>query len=307
MCRLPRLVAVLCCVFLLACSSLERPDAQARGEPLAPRSFRYADGGTSVYYTFTAGDPARTDTAVFFYGATGCPSWGSVMPGYVDCFDADARFFVLNKRFVVDGADGESPCGRDFDLANNPAQWSADYAQFIAAMVDVMSPKPKHVVLVGVSEGAWPAASVAARAPPVTHLVLIGSGAYTMRESLATLWKKGDAPLDVAAGWQEIATDPRSIDKSWFGNPYRWWSDVMDLDPLPDLLRLQIPIWVGAGELNQSDPVESVRALQRRFEDAGKRNLTVKIYPGADHRLSANGVSYRRAFFADFARMLRRP
>ena len=40
---------------------------------------------------------------------------------------------------------------------------------------------------------------------------------------------------------------------------------------------------------------------------AGKRNLTVKIYPGADHRLSAHGVSHRREFFAEFARTLRRP
>lgn len=78
----------------------------------------------------------------------------------------------------------------------------------------------------------------------------------------------------------------------------------MDIDPLPDLLKLDIPILLGIGERDESVPVESARFLAAQFEDAGKRNLTLRVYPGADHRLSANGVSHRREFFAELSRVL---
>ena len=65
-----------------------------------------------------------------------------------------------------------------------------------------------------------------------------------------------------------------------------------------------IPILVGIGELDESVPVESVSFLEAKFGEKGKRNLTVKVYPGADHRLSADGVSYRNEFFAELSRQL---
>jgi len=44
-----------------------------------------------------------------------------------------------------------------------------------------------------------------------------------MRKSLAILKEKGAIWFDVDAGWAKIAEDPRSLEKSWFGNRYRWW------------------------------------------------------------------------------------
>ena len=296
--------ALLAALVLSGCTVIQRTAHMYSNEAPQPLSFQYKDRGSSTYYSFVVGAASQPDTAVFFYGATGCPSWKAVMPGYVSGLTVNARVFVLNKRFVSDRSTGLFDCGHEFHLANNPNQWVADYSEFIDTQINSIAPKPKNVVLVGVSEGALPATKVARLSPVITHLAIIGSGGYSMRESLTTLRQKGAIQFDVNSGWEKIAADPRSIEKDWYGNPYRWWADIMDIAPIADLLKLNIPILVGIGEEDQSVPIESVHFLEAKFKKAGKDNLIVRVYPGADHRLNANGVSYRNKFFAELGLLL---
>lgn len=302
--RVFNLIVLSLAFALSGCTTIQRTAHMYGNEAPPPVSFQYKDGGSSTYYSFNVGGAPQPDTIVFFYGATGCPSWKSVMPGYVGGLTVNAHVFVLNKRFVADRSTGLFDCGREFHLANNPDRWVADYSEFIAAQISAVAPKPKNVVLVGVSEGALPATKIAALSPAITHLAIIGSGGYSMRKSLATLKQKGTIGFDVNSGWEKVVTDPRSIEKDWYGNPYRWWSDIMDIDPITDFLKLDIPILVGIGAQDESVPVESVYFLETKFKETGKGNLIVRIYPGADHRLSANGVSYRSEFFAELGRLL---
>ncbi len=296
--------ALLVVLALSGCTVIQRTAHMYSNEAPQPLSFQYRDGGLSTYYSFVVGDASQSDTVVFFYGATGCPSWKSVMPGYVSGLTVNARIFVLNKRFVPDRSTGLFDCGHEFHLANNPNQWVADYSEFITAQIGSVASRSKNVVLVGVSEGALPATKVAGLSPAITHLAIIGSGGYSMRKSLATLRQGGSIQFDVNSGWEKIAADPHSIEKNWYGNPYRWWADIMDIDPIADLLKLNIPILVGIGEQDQSVPVESVHFLETKFKEAGKDNLIVHVYPGADHRLNADGVSYRNVFFAELGHLL---
>ncbi|WP_164844429.1 alpha/beta hydrolase [Azoarcus sp. DN11] len=302
--RVLNLLILSLALTLSGCTTIQRTAHMYSSEAPQPLTFQYKDGGSSVYYSFEVDRALQPDTVIFFYGATGCPSWKSVMPGYVSGLTVSARVFVLNKRFVPDRSMGLLDCGRDFHLANNPEQWVADYSEFISAQLNAIIPKPTNVVLVGVSEGALPAARIAGQSPGITHLAIIGSGGYSMRKSLGTLKERGATSFDVQAGWEKIATDPRSIERNWYGNPHRWWSDIMDIDPLTDYVKLNIPILLGIGENDASVPVESARFLESKFKEAGKRNLIVKVYPGADHRLSGNGASYRAEFFSELSRML---
>ena len=302
--RLLRLFTLSLAFAMSGCTTLERTAHMYGNEAPPPQTFQYKDGGSSIYYLFTVGDAPQPDTAVFFYGTTGCPSWKSVMPGYVSGLTVAAHVFVLNKRFVPDRSTSLFDCGRDFHFANNPDQWVADYSEFIAEQISSITPKPRNVVLVGVSEGALPAAKIAGLLPEVTHLAIIGSGGYSMRKSLATLKQRGGIGFDVDAGWKKITADPRSFENNWYGNPYRWWSDVMDIDPLPDFLGLNIPIIVGIGEKDESIPVESALFLESKFKEAGKNNLILKVYPESDHRLNGNGISHRNEFFAELSRLL---
>lgn len=294
-------------VFALSdCTTIQRTAHMYGSEAPPPLSFQYKDGGSSIYYSFTVGDASQPDNAVFFYGATGCPSLKSVMPEYVSGLTVSARIFVLNKRFVSDRSIGLLDCGREFHLANNPSQWVADYSEFIVTQLSLNVAKFKNVVLVGVSEAALPTTKVAGLIPEITHLAIIGSGGNSMRQDLETLARRGVIGFDVDTGWKSILSDPQSIEKDWYGNPYRWWSEIMDINPLPDFLKLNIPIIVGIGEKDESVPVESALYLESKFKEAGKNNLILKIYPESDHRLNGNGISHRDEFFAELSRLLQK-
>ena len=302
------MVRIFLMLFLSAilggCTMMGRIAYMHGDEALPAQSFKYRDGGESLYYSFTQGDPSRVDTALFFYGGTGCPSWKSVMPHYVEGLSLNARVFALNKRFVADRSLIFLDCGKEFHLANHPQQWVHDEAEFIAAQIAGMRPRPRNIVLAGVSEGALIATRVAGVMPEVTHLAIIGSGGYSMRRSLTALRQKGAIWFDVDAGWEDIRQDPRSIEKSWYGNRYRWWSDIMDIDPLADFLKLDIPVLVGIGEADASVPVDSARYLESQFRAAGKANLELQVYPGANHQLAAGSRSFRPDFFQALSRLI---
>ncbi len=121
--RTHRRLALLLVFALSSCTTIQRTAHMYGNEAPPPLSFQYRDGGSSIYYSFTVGDASQPDTAVFFYGGTGCHSWKSVMPGYVNGLTVSTRVFVLNKRFVPDRSIGLLDCGREFHLANNPNQW----------------------------------------------------------------------------------------------------------------------------------------------------------------------------------------
>ncbi len=300
-----RLLLLLFVIFLSGCTSLERTAHLYASDALPSQAFQYSDGGSGLYYTFRLQPQQDADTAVFFFAATGCASLKSVMPDYVKGLGSAAQVYALNKRFVADRSTGLLGCGDEFHLANHPQRWVSDYAEFITAQLKTAARPYRRVVVVGVSEAAITSTLVAAQLPQVTHLVIIGDGGYTMRRSLQTLKRKGSIGFDVDQGWADIAANPRSIDREWFGNPYRWWVDVMDLDLMPTFLKLDIPILVAMWDADESVPVESARFLESTFKQAGKHNLTLQIYPGADHRLSRGAVSLRDEFFASAGRWLR--
>lgn len=290
-------------IAMVGCTSFQRLAYMYSGAALQPNMQRYQDGGESIYYDFNVGS-APAETFVFFYGGSGCSSWKAVMPGYIEGLSVPAKVFVLNKRFVSDRSTGMFGCSKNFYQFNNIEQWVTDYTDFILSQLNKARHQPKNVVLVGVSEGAVPAVRVAAELPVVTHLAIIGGGGYTMRTSLKTLQQKGSIFFDVNAGWKKIEANPNSIDDMWYGNTYRWWSQVMDYDPMPYFLSLDIPVLVGMGEYDKSVPVESAYYLETEFQKSEKKNLTLKVYPMADHRLNDGDISYRKDFFSVLSGML---
>jgi alpha/beta superfamily hydrolase len=88
--------------------------------------------------------------------------------------------------------------------------WVSDYMEFITHQLHAAERRPRHVVLLGVSEGAYVAVKVARSREEVTHLAIISEGAWTMRRSLSAL---ADQEM-VEGAWRAIAADANSITKS---------------------------------------------------------------------------------------------
>lgn len=283
---------------LISLSSL----ALAQSAPTG-KTFHYADGGSATYYQFQLNQEQNksSDTYIFFYGGTGCVDFKPYIPKFFSGLDQNSTIFALNKRKVEEGS-SPNTCSPEFAKFDLPHQWFSDYMEFITEELGRAKIKPKNVAIVGISEGAYPAVKVARSRSDITNLIIIGDGGgWTMRKSLEKL----TSPSYVQDGWMTIATDANSTSRTWLGRPYRWWFDIMDIDSLPDYLSLNIPILMGHGELDQGVPVESAIALQKAFLAAGKSNLKLHIYKGADHTLTSGQASNRESLFAELSKSLK--
>lgn len=288
-------------LMLCGCSAKAGYFLSSLVNPLEPAPILLDDGTETLYYTYTIGDAAKTDTVLFFFAGSGCHSLKYYLKKYLESLDGNIQVFGLQKRFVSHGTTGLFGCPAGFDEVNHFPQWITDHDWFIRKTLATLPKKPKRVLLLGVSEGAHVAAAVAVRNSAVTHLAIIGNGGMRQVDELRLLvgrqYPSVDPAVDFDAECAKILAEPQNAHKRLFGQTYKYWASVAFFDPLDYFLPLQIPIIVGFGEKDQNVPVESVRYLERRFQEAGKKNLTLIVYPGADHTLTdSDGRSYRPDF-----------
>ncbi|RQO77229.1 hypothetical protein DBR44_03275 [Aquitalea sp. FJL05] len=276
------LLQALLLVLLLGCQSLPPLSEQAPTGKL----FHYPDGGSAIYYEIAFGD-IKKDTAIFTYAATGCSSLKYQLPQYFSAIKANATLYALNKRYVNDLSFINS-CGDDFIRANIFKNRQQDFINFVKAKSAELSFKPKNIVLIGVSEAANVIIKAATQLPSVTHIVIIGSGGFTMRRSLQELKNNHllNKIYDIDQASKMIKNESASLQRNWFGNPIHWWNDILDVDPIEDYLTISVPILLGVGAEDANQPLASVKYLEQKFTEHNKHNLTVRIYSNNGHSLS---------------------
>lgn len=272
-------------MLLMACQ--QAPKVPTKAPPA--QTITYSDGAKSLYYQVNVGNMRQRDTVIFTYGATGCISMKYQVPDYFEAIHFNGVLYALNKRFVGD-LDYEGVCDVDFVKANVFEQRVKDFSEFVDSKLDQLDFTPKNVVLIGVSEAADVAVSITSTNPRVTQLVVIGSGGFTMRKSLQVLKNHASVNqvLDVDAFALKYAGKSVDLRESWYGNPVYWWMDILDVDPMPNYLKIDIPILIGVGEKDDSQPLESVEYLLDQFSKQGKRNLQVKVYTDVGHSLTSD-------------------
>jgi len=96
-------------------------------------------------------------------------------------------------------------------------------------------------------------------------------------------WEKLQAATDSARGerWADrvqLATKPEDIVPSW--------KREMSYDPMPALENVKCPVLAMFGELDTFTPVtETVANFRKGLGVAGNRDVTIRIFPNADHAL----------------------
>ncbi|CAN7231683.1 prolyl oligopeptidase family serine peptidase [Pseudoxanthomonas sp. LjRoot168] len=281
----------------IACLMLSLLPCWAAAQPIAKTAtFRFADGGEARVHEIVVGDAAKVDTLVATYGGSGCTDLGQQwLPRLADGLGIDARYVALDKRHVAPGAIGDggvATCSSLFNVHDTPRQWMSDYMDFLSRTLEAQPGRWKQVVLVGGSEGGALAARVARARADVTHLIVVGDGGWSMRENLSALM---GADV-VEAAWRAIARTPDSTDSFWLGHAHRYWFDTFDHAPQGDYLALRIPVLIGVGERDRSVPAASAQDLLRAAHAAGKQNIGLVVYPGADHGLRADGHDHLHEF-----------
>lgn len=152
----------------------------------------------------------------------------------------------------------------------------------------------KELVLIGHSEGSMVAPYVAAMNSKVTHVVLLGYSAthglldflINHRRDLETS-KISESEFLENYDWlinkfKDVHQHGDSL-KELFGHTYKRWNSYSFGVTLEDLMRVDIPIFLGIATSDRSAPAIGSDIVVAEFIKAGKSNLTWKNYIGFDH------------------------
>lgn len=266
--------------------------AMAETEAVQPlqvhaESFHFRDEAEAPSYSLELGRDNSSDVAIFFVSGSGCTSIKHRLSSFFEPIrdKVNATVFALQKRAIDEDNRTGSFCSSAFYKTDYLEQSIADQREFIDTQLAKLTVKPKAAVLLGASEGAVVAARIASTDKRITHLGLIGGGGTTVRENLKALSRSTWYLRSPEKGFAEIANDPNNTDTQIWGHSYKYWVSLLDINIGDELIQLDIPIVAAMGEKDEAVPVDAARHLQMLFEQAGKKNLLLLIYPNANHRL----------------------
>jgi len=245
--------------------------------PTRPQAIELSDGYNADYYTFTLGDKNAIDTYLFFVTGSGhasvqfCRHYFKNLPGNV-------RVFALQKRYVKHWTTGIFEAPEGFHEAHCYSNWIRDYSDFVGRILSVKNSKIERIIIFGGSEGSAVASAVTANTPQITHLVSLGEGGMRGLDCFR-IWKGGKAQrIDFDQVYQTVSKNPST--GAFFGQyTYRWWKEMLDMEPMQYLQTIEIPILFAMGEKDDMVPLESLYYLENEFKRLNKQNLTVKLYP----------------------------
>ena len=197
----------------------------------------------------------------------------------------------------------------------------ADVASDALAAVRLLKRRPeidpRNIGLFAVSQGGWIAPMVAARDPSIAFVALVSPPGLSqvptvLYEARREIEAAGLPPAEVEAGvaakqrFERMILDGASDDaldafrasvqeRPWFryigllprGHWHRgWWRRNGEQDPARWWLRVRAPVLAFYGDRDVELPVaESLAALRTAYRAGGRRTLTTRIFPGADHSL----------------------
>jgi pimeloyl-ACP methyl ester carboxylesterase len=275
----------------------EKPETELE---FVSQPFVFSDGGSAPSYRLTLGQQSAADVVIFFIGGSNCASVKYRLPAYFEPIRGaiNADLFALQKRGIDEESNDEDACTNAFRETDHFDETFKDQQEFINAKLAESAAASRAVVIIGASEGALVAAKIAGADKRITHLGLIGAGGTSMRENLRILAANTRYLRNPEGGFADIAADPQSTKKMIWGQTYRFWSELLDVDVGALLLSLDIPIVMAMGERDRSVPIGPAQALEARFVEDGKRNFKLVIFPNANHRLE--DVDSKKSYGKDF-------
>ncbi len=303
------LLIVLC----QGCGFLEMRPAVDSASLVSARHFQFRDGGHAIFFALDkslALEPAaEPETFIFVISGSDCTSMQYFLPQYFRGMEGESgplRIFILQKRFIEARTWGRTfGCSRDFIKADHPSRWIADQTEFIHAQLDLAHQRgasPQRVVVAGISEGGDIAPVLAHAIAGVTHAVIIANGGMNPLDAYRLQAKiHGFSAALAALGVLDTPpADPDARAHYIVGRTWRYWAELRDLRHTESLLALSIPIWMAMGDADQAVPIASALYLRDQFALHGKTNLTLMVYPDADHSLRIKEY----IFLTDFWRVL---
>lgn len=245
---------------------------------------------------------------IVLISGSGCQDFGTRVPSFFVEYPFPLNVYYLEKPHVLKGADG-SACTRAFHRTDYLEQRVADTLEFLAKEPTLAQLAAHTIAFLGFSEGGIVAAVTASLTQKAGWLATAGNGGgMPQSEEFLLFAEKNSIPHTkdtLLKEYDMIRRHPKSLERLFWGKPYRYWSSYLFLNPVEIYAKLNIPILTAMGELDNSVPVESGRALQQYFSAKKLSNFIYIEYPGADHRLQSEDKQYVHAFMRILGSWLR--
>lgn len=109
-----------------------------------------------------------------------------------------------------------------------------------------------------------------------------GEGRQEVHAELERAKKKSWFSELASQGFPRALPDPAAMNES----ELRWYRQEMNYDPVAALEKVSVPVLEIFGEEDELVPVEeSVEIMTLAFERGGNKDVTFKVFPGADHAI----------------------
>jgi predicted esterase len=266
------------------------------------------DGQQRHYYRLHDAGQEDKATPILLISGSGCRPFGQRIPSFFQRYPAPVDVYFLEKTGIAKGDDG-TRCSPAYRHADRLERRVEDALAFIGAEPRLKTLAARRLAILGFSEGGMVAPIVATRSAKIGWLATAGSGGLPQSEEFLIFQARGAAPYatlftreQLLQTFAAIKADPDSIDKEFLGNPYRYWSSRLFVDPLSSYARLDIPVVAAMGENDDSVPIESGRRLGAYFATRPDKPFTFVEYPRAGHALQAPERDNLSAFIAGLAR-----
>ena len=184
---------------------------------------------------------------------------------------------------------------------------------------------PRQIGLWGISQGGWLVGLAASRSTNVAFIIGVSGPGITpeaqgafmvehrmkaagvsesdLREALS-LYRLNSRCARTDSGWDEFeAACKAAQNKPWYNDdvhPYgagdpelKQWQLIWDYDPVPVLRKVRCPVLSIFGEVDPLVPAQkSADIWKTALTEAGNQDVTIRIFPNADHGITEarNGI-----------------
>lgn len=314
------LVAMLVCGGASA-QTLTVQEERFEANTLALSRLTLQDGGGAPVHYFLS-KPAQKAPLVLFIQGSGCvPSFmmhegkrRSTIP-YWEALAGKGRYAVMavDKPYQSNepqqGPFGSAiGCAGDFNAHFSYETWLATLKAALRHALSRPEVDARRVLLIGVSEGAPMAASLAREFPEVTDVALVGAtGPSQLFDFAAGIQRSNDSDekkierlRELDETFSAVAADPKSTSKFLWGHTYLRWSSFFAQSTADHLAHSRARVYLASGMQDKAVPILSTEVLYARLRVQG-RDVTFRRVPNAGHGLVKDGLSREEAGTAGVA------
>jgi dipeptidyl aminopeptidase/acylaminoacyl peptidase len=190
-------------------------------------------------------------------------------------------------------------CAQEFNDHFSYDTWLATLRQAVRHALNQPYVDAKHVLVIGISEGATMAAGLARDVPEVTGVALIGAtGPTQLYDFASNIYRSSDDDAgklrrlqEIDAIVTEINADPKSTTKFAWGHTYLRWSSFFAQSSVYNLSQSKARVYLVSGMRDNSVPILSTEVIYAQLRAQG-RDVTFRRVPLADHSLIPEGGSF---------------